>query len=499
MDSFEGLGLSDGLVEILSAEGFEVPTALQRTAIPVIRRGHPFVAACGPGAGVQLAWAAPMLDRLQDDPEGRVLVLAEGNDSSERSARSLARLAAATPVTVAALGGGWAAPFEASILVGTPRRAFEAVQASRLSLDGVTAVVLEGTGAVDAPEADSLVELIPGAQRLVFALPWTPETEEFVTRHVRKAMRYPADAPDGAAPRGSVRYRIAPEPRSDALVALVAGALERGVTRILVHARSDDHAADLGDLLALHGHAPGAPDDPEARVWLAVPGGPRPETWAGVLAVSVDVPVDPQSLIEQHAEPSDSAVLLSSRELPHLRDTAARAGFGLEPLPARPAAPHHFTAVAERLAETRTSGGLAGWLAVAERLAEDHDPLEVAAAALSLAFDAGPPSGAAPSDSRGPVDAPAPRGAVDPFVRVFLSVGSRDGVRPGDLLGAITGESGVDGGQVGKIEIKDTFSLVEVPGAQADRVIRSLNGTTVKGRSVRADYDRQSARRTRTR
>ncbi|MGD2121663.1 MAG: DbpA RNA binding domain-containing protein, partial [Gemmatimonadota bacterium] len=63
-------------------------------------------------------------------------------------------------------------------------------------------------------------------------------------------------------------------------------------------------------------------------------------------------------------------------------------------------------------------------------------------------------------------------------------------VGPGDLLGAIAGEAGVEGSQVGKIEIRDNFSLVEVAPTVADKLIRHVNGTTIRGRAVRVDHDR---------
>jgi len=72
-----------------------------------------------------------------------------------------------------------------------------------------------------------------------------------------------------------------------------------------------------------------------------------------------------------------------------------------------------------------------------------------------------------------------------------VSVGSRDGVGPGDLVGAITGEANVQGGNIGRIEIRDTFSIVEVAGDVAERVIQALNGITLRGRSLRVDYDRR--------
>jgi ATP-dependent RNA helicase DeaD len=84
--------------------------------------------------------------------------------------------------------------------------------------------------------------------------------------------------------------------------------------------------------------------------------------------------------------------------------------------------------------------------------------------------------------------------AARAWVRLFVGVGEKDGVGPGDLLGAISGEASLEGSKVGKIEIRDTFSLVEVLPPVAEKIIRGLNGTTIRGRAVRVDHDRGSPR-----
>jgi ATP-dependent RNA helicase DeaD len=65
-----------------------------------------------------------------------------------------------------------------------------------------------------------------------------------------------------------------------------------------------------------------------------------------------------------------------------------------------------------------------------------------------------------------------------------------EGVKASDLLGALAGESGVDGSSFGKIEIRDTYSLVEVRPSDAETVIKAVNGSSIRGRSARVDYDR---------
>ena len=73
------------------------------------------------------------------------------------------------------------------------------------------------------------------------------------------------------------------------------------------------------------------------------------------------------------------------------------------------------------------------------------------------------------------------------LARRVRRVGSGDcngRIRPGDLVGAITGEADVSSRSLGAIEIADKFSLVEVPEALADRIIAALKATKIRGKKV---------------
>jgi ATP-dependent RNA helicase DeaD len=74
--------------------------------------------------------------------------------------------------------------------------------------------------------------------------------------------------------------------------------------------------------------------------------------------------------------------------------------------------------------------------------------------------------------------------APGPMVLVRVGAGHRDGVRPGDLVGAITGEARITSRQIGKIQMNAGYSLVEVPQNLAGRVVTALRRTTIRGQSV---------------
>ena len=76
------------------------------------------------------------------------------------------------------------------------------------------------------------------------------------------------------------------------------------------------------------------------------------------------------------------------------------------------------------------------------------------------------------------------------MTRLVIEVGEQRGVRPKDLVGAITNEANISGDAIGAIEIGEQQSLVEVLDAEADKVIRALSRATIRGQRVTARRER---------
>ena len=66
----------------------------------------------------------------------------------------------------------------------------------------------------------------------------------------------------------------------------------------------------------------------------------------------------------------------------------------------------------------------------------------------------------------------------------FINIGKKDRVKPGDILGAIAGESGMPGKLVGAIDMYDKYTFVEVPREYGREVLEGMKNTKIKGRSV---------------
>ncbi len=146
---------------------------------------------------------------------------------------------------------------------------------------------------------------------------------------------------------------------------------------------------------------------------------------------------------------------------------------------------HRAEAVRARLARTLEREPLDRELFLIGPLLDDFDPALVAAAALHLAGPLAQTAAPAPEREREGDAERAPS-----WVKLWVGVGRKDNVRPGDVLGAIVGEAKVAADRVGKIEVRELYCLVEVRGDEAERVARSLTGTTLRGRRLTARVDR---------
>ena len=80
--------------------------------------------------------------------------------------------------------------------------------------------------------------------------------------------------------------------------------------------------------------------------------------------------------------------------------------------------------------------------------------------------------------------------------RLFVNAGKADGMTPRDLVGSIANESGISSDQIGKIELRDTHSIVEISTPVAEAVANKMNGITVRGKrlTMRVDNDKPSTR-----
>jgi len=409
-----------------------------REAKAAVERGRPVLMIAPPSARRATALWSVL------PPDGRTVILTAGPDAA------LEWISAAPPerrvhaVTGLNRSARLLETTSVDIVAGAPKDLSALVNRSALKLEGVAAVVVawpEGWSPEHTGTLDALLAECKAAHRVVLA--WNPAAlGDFLERHARRAEtagRMPFDE-NGAPlpPAGPAQYAVVPH---------------------------------LDRALAVH-QALDALNRARVVVWRA---GDQPPTEPQDAVVCADLPTrDELVLLAQAGEP---VVLVTAGQLPYLRSIASPLrALSLGGVADR--ARDRTETLRVRVAQLLEHRGVDGELALLEPLFERYDPAEVAAALLALHGETG-------NEKREtPVAGPA-------WIKIFVNVGKKDRAEAKDIVGALTKEVKVARDAIGKIDLRDTFSLVEVSADQAEAVVRGFTGVTVKGRRVVARFERR--------
>ncbi|MCY3600878.1 MAG: DbpA RNA binding domain-containing protein [Gemmatimonadetes bacterium] len=516
------------------------PEALE-TLSGAIERGRHLALIAAEGAGLAALYAAAAVrDLAAGEAEGRAFVLTATVDRARRCAagmHAVARAAGREVVVVPGAAGGAVA--RAPILVGPPAVLLEGVRRGDIPAAALCTLVLDDVRALEPARAavEAVVQASgDGARRIATTHARDAAFDELVERWLPRARRWPnelfaesrageSEAGRAAGPAIAVASRATREGRL-ARVAELLHDLTRGGAAAVSIETAHDAVADVSAALSLAGlrvagsDAAGTAetDDGEAET-----GGGAGETdgdaaetdggdavrvggWGEVdpaaHAVAFELPPAPEPLARAAAAAERCYAIVDSLHERQLELTALRAGLRVAPLAesADPALMDDVAAFRARVADALEQQDLASGALLLAPLIREHGAARVAAALAGLLRAAdrpaagereAAPGGAPPGDAAtAPPDRSARRATRPTWTKVFVGVGKRDGAGPGDLVGAITGETSVAGGQIGRIDIRQNFTLVDIDSLAADAVVRGLDGSRIKGRQVVARLDR---------
>jgi ATP-dependent RNA helicase DeaD len=204
--------------------------------------------------------------------------------------------------------------------------------------------------------------------------------------------------------------------------------------------------------------------------------------------INYDVPNDPDAYVHRIGRTGRAGrkglaiTLITPRERRMLQilERAGRTRIQREKLPTlADVASRRREAFRDALRGVLEQGDLDPYLLMVEEMAEEHDAVDLAAAAFKLLLNEVDQDETISSVAGDAV------GAEPGMVRLFLDVGRFDRIRPADIVGAIANEVGLPGKSIGSIDIYDRFSFVEVPNEQSQKVLHVLNGTSLRGKQVR--------------
>lgn len=487
-----------------------------------VRRGNSVAALAGEGSGKEVLYALAAAERCDPtSPAVQALVLSPTREGAIRAGRALHLLGA--PAGLEALAwlpwrGGdeeGGRPF-AQLLAGRPAELIPQVRAGRLKLSDLRVVAIDGASALEETgqweAAASILETLPpDAQKIVTDVDRGERLEQLLTHQMSRARKWPpelfrrgGEAPDPSGPPLMAAAAADEEERVDRLADALRHAVEtEGCEQAAVLCPDGASAHRVAASLAARGLR--LTDDPgEPGIVVAWGDEAPPGDAARVLyGLPPSLDVGRRWL---DGGPARAAVV-GSGQLGQLRILARRAGWPLRAVPEAPPADARDTVrrYRERLRERLRREQDWTDLVLLEPLFRDFGAARVAGALSALLRDASPlpdeadTSRPAPGEEdrsreqEGPRRTPAEATQAGAgWTRLYVNAGERDEVGPGDLVGAITGETSAVGGQIGRIDIRHSFSLVDVDPEVADEVMERLTGVTIKGREVVARPDRKS-------
>jgi ATP-dependent RNA helicase DeaD len=550
--TFADLGLRAELLGALSALGYEEPTAIQRETIPPLLAGRDLLGQAATGTGKTAAFALPLLHRMPAHRPSRepvALVLVPTRELAVQVSEAIHRYGRELGVRVLPIYGGQPIGRQLRVLdggvdvvVATPGRALDHIARGTLRLGSLATVVLdEADEMLDMGFAEDIEAILAQTpeqrQTVLFSATMPARIDGMARQHLRAPVRIEIgrqSTPTGTAPLVRQTAYVVSRAHKPAALGRVLDA--ESPAAAIVFCRSREEVDRLTETMngrgyraeALHG---GMSQEQRDRVMGRLRTGTADLLVATDVAArgldieqlthvfNYDVPSAPDSYVHRigrvgRAGRQGVAITLAEPREHRMLKTIERVTGQRISIDKVPTVADMRTRRLEltraALQESLLEDNLEPFRVIVETLTDEFDVMEVALAAVKLAHEAaGVPVDdeeipqvalRAERDSRGPRETRgrdgqrAGRPRAGGMTCLFIGVGRRSGIRPQDLVGAITGETGVSGREIGSIEIADRFSLVEVPQSAADEVISRLRGTTIKGRKATVRRDREGSR-----
>ena len=527
---FRELGLSEPILRALQGLGYETPTPIQARAIPHLLAGRDILGQAQTGTGKTAAFALPILDRIDlKRATPQALVLTPTRELALQVAEAFQSYAVHMPgfhVLPIYGGQGYAVQLRSldrgvHVVVGTPGRVMDHMHRGTLSLKDIAYLVLDEAdemlrmGFID--DVTWILEQTPPTRRTaLFSATLPAPVRRIAEKHMRTATEVTIETHKATANLIRQRYWIvAGTHKLDALTRILE--VEK-VDGMLVFVRTKTETVDLAERLAARGYACAplsgdvAQNVRERTVDQLKSGGLDILVATDVAArgldvdrvshvINFDVPMDTESYVHRigrtgrAGRQGDAILFISPRERHMLHAIERMIGKRIEPM-TLPTAQQVNKQRLERF-KTKIASTLEGeedltpFLSLVMEFVEEHEiePLQLAAALARMA------QGDRPLLMKEtiPTEAPQGHGHARTSQSSFgsgsetyrIEVGLVHGLRPGNVVGAIANEAGIEGRRIGRIEIHDEFSTVDLPAGMSDELLDGLRRVRVCGQELK--------------
>jgi ATP-dependent RNA helicase DeaD len=559
---FSHFSLHPALLQALTELSYTTPTPIQSGMIPLMLSGVDVIGQAQTGTGKTAAFALPILHNYQPGKTPQALVLAPTRELALQVAEAIQDYGRHLGVRVLAVYGGQGFGQQikqlrhgVDIVVGTPGRLLDLLDRKILDFSAIKTVVLD--------EADEMLKMgfIDDVEAILAKTPSTRQTALFsatvptpIRRLAEKYMRAPQSVTiqRGQVTAVAIEQRYYLVRQSDKIAALTRILEHEDVKRALIFARTRIGTAELANELTRRGFPAETLNGDltqEARERVL----DRFRNDQIQLLVATDVAargldIDDISHVFNYELPSEVEVyvhrigrtgrasktgiaisLITPAEHAHLRRIEAftRQKFLRAALPsAEDIMKRRNVQLMEQVTVWLKRGRINRERAIVEELvAQGHEPLEIAAAALKLArgdekqrtiapvaeveetkeaagksFTREPRRGSYHTERRGRPSSsrslsrasskstPRLRGGKDShekgMVRLTLNVGTTHGIRPSDLVGTIAYHADIPGNAIGKIQIENQKSFVDVPEVLVPQVMKQAGKYKIRKQFV---------------
>ena len=543
---FAGFGFSEALLRTLADKGYSEPSPIQKAAFPELMLGRDLVGQAQTGTGKTAAFALPLLERLESGQKTpQALVLAPTRELAMQVAESFKAYSAGHPhLKVLAVYGGTDFRSQISalrrgvdVVVGTPGRVMDHMRQGTLDTSGLRSLVLDEAdemlrmGFID--DVEWILDQLPEQRQVVlFSATMPPEIRRLSKRYLKDPAEVTIRTKDQEGKR--IRQRSITVPMPHKLEALQRVLDACGGEGVIIFARTKAITLTVAETLEAGGHQVAVlngdvPQNQRERTVERLRSGSVDILVATDVAargldveriglvINYDMPFDSEAYVHRigrtgRAGRTGEAVLfVTPRERRFIRNLERATGQPIEAMevPGNTAINQgRLDRLRKRLSDAaqsqRSDADEAALLQeLMQRVATELElsPEQLAMAALNLAIgpdallrkgdddwiqntrrndrDRDRHSG----DRRERRERPA-RAPEENMQRYRVEVGHRDRVKPGNLVGAIAGETGLQGRMIGRIQIFDNHSLVDLPKGMPEDVFNSLQRLRVMNREL---------------
>src|SRR6186713_1378589 len=523
LPSFSELGLSDAVVAALTDVGYETPTPIQAQTIPALLGGADLLGQAQTGTGKTAAFALPILTKIDLDIKAtQALILAPTRELAIQVAEAFQKYAAKMPgFNVLPIYGGQSYTPQlkglkrgAHVVVGTPGRVLDHVKSGALSLEHLKFLVLdEGDEMLQMGFVDDIEFLFQQApenrQVALFTATLPHAIRRIAQTHMRDPREISVQSRGEAAPKIRQRYwLVSGLHKLDALTRLLEA---EKFDAILVFVRTKIETVELAQRLEARGFAASALNgDMEQRQREQVIAQLKNGRIDIVIATDVaargldverishvinyDIPYDSETYVHRigrtgrAGREGDAILFVSPRERNMLRVIERVTRQQLEEMKMPSVADVNELRVVkfkEKITAAVLSGAGKEFQGLLEQLESENNvpAIEIAAALASMVQGSTPLFLAAKPESEHQKAPPRIDGSV-PAQTYRIEVGHAHGVLPGNIVGAIANEAGIEGKNIGHIDIREDHSYVDLPGLP-DEMMASLQDVRVRGEAIR--------------